>query len=150
MGTGAMTGGVATIVNASGVATLNRHLNADSYPLTAVYSGDPISGPSASPTLIQVVQQTSSSAALTSSLNPSTRGQAVTLTATISSPTVRPTGPVTFTVGKTVLGAAELSNGKTKLTISTLAVGSSKVTATFNGDLNVTGSSASVTQTVQQ
>jgi hypothetical protein len=44
-----------------------------------------------------------SAATLTSSPNPSTQGQAVTFTATISSPTVMPTGPVTFTSGKTVL-----------------------------------------------
>jgi hypothetical protein len=44
------------------------------------------------------------STGLTSSPNPSTQGQAVIFTATISSPTVKPAGPVTFTAGKTVLG----------------------------------------------
>jgi hypothetical protein len=58
------------------------------------------------------------STGLTSSPNPSTQGQAVIFTATISSPTVIPAGPVTFTAGKTVLGTAQLSGGKTKLTIS--------------------------------
>jgi hypothetical protein len=66
-----------------------------------------------------------------------------------ASPTFIPTGPVTFTAGKTVLGTAELSGGKAKLTTSTLAVGSTTVTATYSGDSNVAGSSASVTQTVQ-
>ncbi|MGB8988284.1 MAG: choice-of-anchor tandem repeat GloVer-containing protein [Candidatus Sulfotelmatobacter sp.] len=102
-------------LDSSGVATLTRsNLNADSYPLTAVYLGDANNTGSASAILSQVVTETTSSATLSSSLNPSTAGQAVTFTATISSPTVRATGPVTFTAGKTVLGTAQLSGGKAK------------------------------------
>jgi hypothetical protein len=74
--------------------------------------------------------------------------QAVTLTAKITSPTVTPTGQVTFTAGKTVLGTAQLSGGVAKLTISSLAVGSTKVTATYHGNSNIAKSSASVVQTV--
>jgi hypothetical protein len=141
--------GSATL-NASGVATLTRsNLNADSYPLTAVYVGDASNLGSTSAVVNQVVTQATSSATLTSSPNPSTSGQAVTFTATIKSPTVTPTGPVTFAVGKTVLGTAQLSGGKAKFTTSTLAVGSTKVTATYYGNSNIAKSSASVTQTVQ-
>ena len=140
--------GTATL-NASGVAMLSRSsLNADPYPLIAVYTGDANNGPSASPILNQVVQQTTSAAALSSSPNPSTQGQAVTFTATITSPTVMATGPVTFAVGKTVLGTAQLSGGKAKFTISTLVVGSTKITATYYGNSNIAKSSALVTQTV--
>jgi len=90
-------------------------------------------------------------ATLISSPNPSTQGQAVTFTATITSPTVMPTGPVTFAAGKTVLGTAQLSGGgKAKFTTSTLAVGSTEVTATYYGNSNIAKSSASVTQTVHQ
>ena len=39
-------------------------------------------------------------------------GEAVTFTATITSPTVMPTGPVTFAVGKTVLGRRSSAAGK--------------------------------------
>jgi hypothetical protein len=141
--------GSATL-NSSGVATLTRsNLNADSYPLTAVYAGDADNLGSTSTVLNQVVLETTSTATLTSSPNPSTQGQAVTFTATISSPTVIPTGPVTFTAGKTVLGTAQLGGGKAKLTISSLAVGSTKVTATYYGNSNIAKSSASVTQTVR-
>jgi len=140
--------GSATL-NSSGVATLTRsNLNADAYPLTAVYLGDADNLASTSAVLNQVVLETTSAATLTSSPNPSTQGQAVTFTAKISSPTVTPTGPVTFTSGKTVLGTAQLSGGKATLTTSTLAVGSSKVTVTYNGDSNIAKSSASVLQTV--
>jgi len=146
---GSYTIGSATL-SSSGVATLTRSdLNANSYPLTAVYFGDTDNGPSASAILNQVVTQAASSAKLTSSPNPSVLGQAVIFTATITSPTVTPKGPVSFTAGKTVLGTAQLSGGKATLTISSLAVGSTKVTATFNGDSDIAKSSASVIQTVQ-
>jgi Bacterial Ig-like domain (group 3)/FG-GAP-like repeat len=141
--------GSATL-NSSGVAILTKsNLNADTYPLTAVYVGDANNLGSTSAVLNQVVLQTTTSATLTSSPNPSAQGQAVTFTATISSPTVVPTGPVTFTAGKTVLGTAQLSGRKAKFTSSTLAVGSTKVTATYYGNSNIAKSSASVTQTVR-
>ena len=137
-------------LNASGVATLTRsNLNAYTYPLTAVYVGDANNLGSTSNVVSQVITQATSSATLTSSPNPSSAGQLVTFTATITSPTVKPTGPVTFSVGKTVLGTAQLSGGKAKFTTSTLAVGSTKVTATYYGNSNIAASSASVTQTVQ-
>jgi hypothetical protein len=141
--------GSATL-DSNGAATLNKsNLNADLYPLTAVYGGDSFNSPNTSNVLNQEVLQITSSATLTSSPNPSKQGQAVTFTATISSPTVIPTGPVTFTAGKTVLGTSQLGGGKAKLTLSSLAVGSTTVTATYNGNSNIAKSSASVIQAVQ-
>jgi hypothetical protein len=89
-------------------------------------------------------------ATLTSSLNPATVGQAITFTAKITSPTVIPSGPVTFKVGTTVLGTAQLSGGKAMFMTSTLPAGSTVVKVTYNGNSNVKGSSASITQTVQR
>jgi hypothetical protein len=141
--------GTATL-NASGVATLSKsNLNVYTYPLTAVYAGDANNVGSTSAILNQGVKETTSAATLSSSVNPSTDGQAVTFTATITSPTVTATGPVTFTAGKTVLGTAQLSGHKATFTTSTLAVGSTTVTATYSGDSNIGESSASVMQTVQ-
>ena len=138
------------ILNSSGEATLTKsNLNADSYPLTAVYSGDVNNLRSTSAIVNQVVTETTSAAKITSTPNPSTLGQAVTFMATITSPTVIPTGPVTFMVGTKVLGTAQLSSGKAKFTTSTLPVGSTKVKAIYYGDSNIAKSSASVTQTVQ-
>ncbi|MGC1476261.1 MAG: Ig-like domain-containing protein, partial [Terriglobales bacterium] len=129
--------GTATL-NASGVATLSKsNLNVYTYPLTAVYAGDANNVGSTSAILNQVVKETTSAATLSSSANPSTEGQAVTFTATITSPTVTATGPVTFTAGKTVLGTAELSGHKATFTTSTLAAGSTTVTATYAGDSNI-------------
>jgi Bacterial Ig-like domain (group 3)/FG-GAP-like repeat len=141
--------GSATL-NVSGVATLTKsNLNADPYPLTAVYSGDVNNLGSTSAIVNQVVTETTSAAKITSTPNPSTLGQAVTFLATITSPTVIPTGPVTFMVATKVLGTAQLSSGKAKFTTSTLPVGSTKVTAIYYGDSNIAKSSASVVQTVQ-
>ena len=138
-------------LNVSGVAALTRsNLNADPYPLKAVYVGDPSNLGSTSSVVNQVITQATSSATLTSSPNPSASGEAVTFTATITSPTVMPTGPVTFAVGKTVLGTAQLSGGKAKFTISTLAVGSTKVTATYYGNSNIAKIRRQSTQTVHQ
>jgi hypothetical protein len=142
--------GTATL-NSSGVATLTLSgLSADAYPLFAEYTGDTNNGPSASPILNQVIKQTTSAATITASPNPSTQGQSVTFTAKITSPTATPAGPVTFTAGKTVLGSVELSDGKATFTTSTLAVGSTTVTVTYPWDSDISSSSASVTQVVQQ
>ena len=141
--------GSATL-DSNGVATFTKsNLNSDSYPLTAMYGGDANTPPSTSAVLNQVVLPTTSSATLTSSPNPAAQGQAVTFTARITSPTVKPTGPVTFMAGKTLLGTAQLTGGRATLTISSLSLGSTTVTATYNGDSNIAKSSASVVQTVQ-
>jgi hypothetical protein len=141
--------GSATL-NRSGVATLTKsNLNADVYPLVAVYKGDSLNQGSTSPILNQVVTQASDAAEITSSINPSTAGQAVTFTARITSPTVRVQGPVTFTAGKTVLGTVELSSDKATLTTASLPAGTTVVKVTYEGDSNIKRSSASVTQVVQ-
>ena len=140
----------AATLNASGVATMTRSLqNANSYALTAVYAGDANNASSTSAVLNQVIQQATSSATLSSSANPSTLGQEVTFTTKITSPTVIASGPVTFMAGTTMLGTAQLKGGRAEFTTSTLAAGTTTVTATYSGDSNIAQSSASVTQTVQ-
>jgi len=138
------------ILNSSGVATLTKsNLNADPYPMIAVYKADANNLGSTSGVLNQVITQTTSSASITSSVNPSAEGQAVTFTAKISSPTVVPSGPVTFNAGTMALGTAQLSGGKAVFTTSTLPARSTVVKVTYNGNSNIKGGSASVTQTVQ-
>jgi uncharacterized repeat protein (TIGR03803 family) len=141
--------GTATL-NSAGMATLTKsNLNAGSYPIMAVYRGDTNNLSSMSTLLNQTVLQTASVAAITSSANPSTVGQAVTFTAKITSPTVIPSGPVTFKAGTTVLGTSQLSGGKAIFTTSTLPAGSTAMKVIYNGNSNIKGSSASLTQAVQ-
>jgi YVTN family beta-propeller protein len=144
-----LTLGTATL-NSSGVATLTvSNFNADTFPIVAIYKGDANNLGSTSAVLNQVVNQTTSSATLTSSPNPSNLGQAVTFTAEITSPTVLVKGPVTFTTGNTTLGTVELSGGRARLTTTALPAGSNVVTVTYQGFSDIKGSSASVTQLVQ-
>ncbi len=57
-------------------------------------------------------------------------------------------GSVTFYDGTPVLKTMALSGGVAKLTTSTLTSGAHSITATYNGNANFDGSSASLTQTV--
>ena len=124
-------------------------LNVQNFPLVAVFPGDTQNEASTSDVMNQVVLQATSTATLTSSANPSSFGQAVTFTARVTSDTVVVKGPVTFTAGKTILGTAQLGGGKAVLSVASLPVGTTTVTATYAGDSNVGKSSASVTQTVR-
>jgi hypothetical protein len=84
---------------------------------------------------------------LTSSINPSLPGQAVTFTATVAPVTA--TGTVTFLDGSILLGREALSNGIATFTTSTLSAGNHSIVATYNGDTNYGGSSTTRTQTVK-
>lgn len=93
--------------------------------------------------------QTTTAAALSSSLNPSTHDQAVTFTATVTGSTgTNPIGTVTFKAGAKSLGTRELSGGKASVITTTLPQGANTITATFDGGTDFTKSSASLVQTV--
>src|SRR5438128_2747172 len=89
---------------------------------------------------------------LTSTPNPSTVGQAVTLRATVSPvapATGVPDGTVTFRDGAVTLATATLVNGSASISVSTLATGSHSLTAVYSGSLDFAAStSAAVTQVV--
>ncbi|MEU5852904.1 Ig-like domain-containing protein [Saccharopolyspora shandongensis] len=79
-------------------------------------------------------------------------GQLVTFTATVAAVPPGagiPTGTVTFASagGPTLTGTLNAS-GQASVTTNALTVGSHLVTATYNGDTNFTGSSATLTQVV--
>jgi hypothetical protein len=139
-----------TRLNQGDVATLNRRfLDAGTYPITATYLGDTSYFSSASPAITQTVLPATTVATISSSPNPSTLGQSVKFTARFTSPTIIPTGSVTFEAGTTVLGTAQLSSGNATLTTSTLPLGSTVVKVTYDGNSNINGSSASLTERVQ-
>lgn len=91
---------------------------------------------------------TATSTVLTSSANPSTAGENVTFTATVSGNS--PTGTVQFTLDGADTGSAvSLSGNTATYSISSLTIGSHTITATYNGDSNNTTSvSNTLTQTV--
>jgi hypothetical protein len=73
--------------------------------------------------------------------NPSTFGDSVTFTATVSPSTA--TGSVTFYDGPTSLGSGTLSDGTASLSTATLSGGDHDITAVFGGDTNDATSTSS-------
>jgi hypothetical protein len=141
LGTGTLSGGSASFTTST--------LPAGTDYIKAVYSGDSNFAASTSKAVSQVVSKATTTTALTSSLNPSNVGQSVTFTATVTpqfSSTVK--GSVTFYDGTTAVKTVALSGGAAKFTTAALTSGSHTITATYNGSTSFTGSSASLTQTV--
>lgn len=106
---------------------------------TAVYSGDANFQGSSS----AGQGKTATSVQLVSSLNPSTVGQAVTLTATVSpaAATLPPTGTVDFLDGATLLGHVAISGGVATLPATFSTAGVHALSANYSGDANYLSSS---------
>ncbi len=87
--------------------------------------------------------------ALTAGPNPSTFGQSVTFTATVTGGVGTPTGSVTFKDGATVIGGGTLFSGVATFSTSGLSGGSHPITAVYSGDATSPPStSAGLTQVV--
>ena len=74
--------------------------------------------------------------------NPSTSGETVTFTATVSPPDA--TGSVQFFDGSITLGTTPVSGGSASLSTSTLSIGNHSITASYSGDVTYNSSSSSV------
>jgi len=148
---GATVIGTATLVNGSASISIST-LAVGTHPLTAAYGGNATFAASTSAVVNQVVNAPAAAAtstSLTSTPNPSTTGQAVTLSATVTSAAGVPTGTVTFRDGATALATVTLVNGSASFSTTALAVGSHPLTAAYNGNATFAAStSAVVTQVV--
>jgi hypothetical protein len=141
LGTGMLRNGSTTFTTATLVAAEN--------PVRAVYGGDSNLIGSTSNVVRQFVNKATTTTTLVSSQNPSSVGQSVTFTANVKPPyggTVK--GTVTFYADTTKLAIKSLSGGPVTITTSKLAAGSHTISATYGGNANFTGSSASLTQSV--
>jgi len=143
LGLGTLTGATATYTTSS--------LSGSAHIIWAVYTGDrafTISRGSKE----QVVEPLPTTTALVSSANPSSFGQAVTFTATVTSTGPTPTGTATFKNGSVILGNETLNaGGVATLTTAKLPVGTDSLTAIYNGDArNGKSASAAIMQTVSQ
>jgi polygalacturonase/sugar lactone lactonase YvrE len=126
-------------------------LAAGNHSITTTYGGDANFNASSSttPFVIKVIAGQSTTTALTTSTTQATPGESVTLTATVAGSGGTPTGSVTFAAGATSLGTVPLPvNGVAALVTTSLPTGVNLITATYSGDNNFGGSSASVTVTV--
>ncbi len=90
-----------------------------------------------------VVGKTTPQVTLTSNLNPAFSQYLVTFTAKVTAAVGTPTGTVTFLNGTTSIGTGTLSGGQATLTISTLAVGTNSITASYGGDSNFNAATSS-------
>jgi hypothetical protein len=139
LGAATLSGGIATFTTSS--------LSVGSHVISATYGGDSNLAYSSSSPVTQVVNKAATTLDLTSAPNPSTFGQVVTFTATVSP--IAATGTVTFTEGTAILGTSMLSSGVATFATAGLPVGSHVISATYGGDSNFTGSaSPTITQVV--
>ena len=119
--------------------------------ITANYGGNASNAASTSSALAQVVK-TVTTTALVSSANPSTVGQSVTFTATVTG--TNPTGNVAFRDGASNLCAAVALTGSgnsrtAACSTSALAQGTRSISAVYAGDAaNATSTSTTLSQTV--
>ena len=123
-------------VNGSGQASFSTAaLTVGSHTITATFTGASGWANSSGSAPSQVVNNAVTTTTATSSPNPSTYGQAVTFTSTITSSGGVPVGTVTFTEGTKVwaTNVAVNGSGQASFSISALTVGSHTITATFTG-----------------
>ena len=142
LGTTTLSSGKATFTTAA--------LPAGSYAISVVYAGNAEYTGSTSATLTETVAKAGTATRVTSSLDPSRHGNAVTFTGTAKSLTIgTPTGSVTFWNGATSLGTVALTSGKATFTTALLSVGSHSISVVYHGAPNYRGStSPALTQTV--
>jgi hypothetical protein len=115
--------------------------------LTAAYVGDANTAPATSPVLAQVVKNTSA-VTLSTSLPAVLIGNPLTLSVTVYSAGVTPTGTVAFYNGTTLLGSATLANGTASLPVSFSQTGYLSLTAVYPGDANTAPNAGGLTELV--
>jgi hypothetical protein len=147
-----MSGGVAvatgSVLNGQATLTLST-LNAGTHALTAQYSGSGGFAASASAAITRTVSPAGTTTTLTTSLNPSRAGQAVTFIASVGavSPGAgTPSGSVEFLRGGIVIGTIPLSTGQAALTIDSLAAGKHAIQARYVGTANYLSSASTIIQ----
>jgi large repetitive protein len=120
--------------------------------VTASFNGDSNFNGGSSGSFVETIDKAPTSIGLVSSQNPSTSGQGVILTATVSSSAGNPTGSVTFTDQSTnlTLATVPLNNRQAVFSISTLTPVTHNIQASYSGDNNFTTSSTNLNQIVDK
>jgi hypothetical protein len=155
--------GVATIgtgaLDKTGKATFTvSSLSVGTHNISANYGGDGnfnSSTASGAAGVNQVVSQSNTVTAISSSADPNVFGQSITLTASVTASgggSGAPSGSVTFMDGTVAIGTALLdTNGNAALIINSLGVGTHNITATYPGSGSYLPSrSGNLSQTVNR
>ena len=142
---------IGTGTTASGVAIFTTSaLSVKAHTIKGMYTGDATFKTSAGE-VQQIIEAYSTATVVSSAPNPSSYGQAIVLTAVVTtSGSSVPTGNVTFKNGTTSLGTGALNaSGIATISTTKLSVGSDSLTASYNGDsLNGKSTSSVVAQTI--
>jgi hypothetical protein len=120
----------------SSVLTINVIKEAELEPddtFTVVLS-NPSSGAITGASAAATITNDDSRTIISSDVNPSVRGEMVTLVASVDATTDYAVGTITFTEGGTTIGTGTLVSGIATLMLDTLNVGTHNVTASFSGD----------------
>ncbi len=136
-------------LNSSGTASVSTAtLPLGAHTLTAIYGGSTNDSGSSGNHVQTILAATTSKA--TATPNPSSYGQAVVLTATVTATTGPvPTGTVNFVRGATPLGTATLNgSGVATITTTEFPVGNHGFTAIYSGSANDAASSVTVPVTI--
>lgn len=158
-GSGTVTGSVVFQdgSNTLGTANLNKgsavfrvtNFTTGPHALSASFAGNSQWGPSAGTT--DLIVRAGTTGSLQSSVNPSELGASVTFTARVSASGTpgTPTGSVAFSDGNILLGTSPLkTDGTSQFTTSALTLGTHSIVAAYSGDTDFSGSTSSVSQTV--
>jgi hypothetical protein len=138
---GSATLGTVTLSGGKAVLTTSA-LTVGAHTITATYSGSTDFIASTSPALVHTVSQATTATAITSSANPSTYDEKVSLTVTVKSSYGVPTGTVTLKSGTTTVGSAGLSSGRAVFNLTSSSVGNVEYTAVFSGNTDYAASTS--------
>jgi hypothetical protein len=150
LGTVPLIGGAVAVLTVSSLS-----VGGSPRSLTATYSGDTTYSASTSTPVPLTITPADTTTTVTSSQNPSVFGQTVTFTATVAVTPPgggTPTGSVIFTIDGNPQAPVPLTGNQASITLSSLAVGSHTVSATYtNTDGDYSGSTSStLTQVVNK
>jgi hypothetical protein len=130
-------------ISGAGSAFSTAALSIGTHTLTASYGGDANNSAATSASVTVVVRQANSATLLTAGANPLTLGNALTLTATVSSDNPNAGGTVRFYDGSILLGSsAPGQNGVASFSLTGLGLGTHTLTAVYGGDTNHAGSTS--------
>ena len=126
--------GSATLVDGAASFTTSFVTTGDHF-VGADYSGNQDYNPGSAPLDTVNVQVNSTATTLTAAPNPALAAQPITFTARVSSSTVAApvSGTVNFIDNGGQIGSAQLTNGSASVTLSSLAVGTHPIVASYTG-----------------